>query len=36
VRGTYDPDSACNGTKTFTLLVALTDPTYKGVAQYAG
>ena len=36
VRGTYDPSSACNGSKTFTLLIAATDPTYKGVTQYSG
>lgn len=36
VRGTYDPNSACNGAKHFKLLVALDDPTYKGNAQFAG
>lgn len=36
VRGTYDPNSAANGTKVFDLIVALGDPDYKGVAQYAG
>lgn len=36
VRGTYDPNSACDGAKQFALVVALEDPTYKGAAQYAG
>lgn len=36
VRGTYDPNAACDGSKVFRLLVAVTDPTYKGVAQYGG
>lgn len=36
VRGTYDPNSACNGSKVFELLVALDDPSFKGVAQFAG
>lgn len=36
VRGTYDPNSACDGSKGFVLLAALPDPTYKGVAQFAG
>jgi hypothetical protein len=36
VRGTYDPNSACNGSKAFQLLVALPDPSDRGVAQYAG
>lgn len=36
VRGTYDPNSAANGTKVFDLILALGDPDYKGVAQYAG
>ena len=36
VRGTYDPNSACDGSKGFTLLLALTDPDNKGVSQYAG
>lgn len=33
VRGTYDPNSACDGSKGFALVVALTDPNDKGVAQ---
>lgn len=36
VRGTYDPAEACDGSKAFSLLVALPDPTYKGVDQYDG
>jgi len=36
VRGTYTPNSASDGTKVFKLLAALGDPSYKGVAQYAG
>jgi hypothetical protein len=36
VRGTYDPNAACDGSKAFRLAVIVTDPTYKGQAQYAG
>ena len=36
VRGTYDPNSACDGAKAFELLAFLPDPTDLGVAQYAG
>lgn len=36
VRGTYDPNAACDGSKVFQLLVALPDPGYKGIDQYAG
>lgn len=36
VRGTYDPNSACDGSKAFELLALLPDPTDKGVAQYGG
>lgn len=36
VRGTYDPNSACNGSKAFTLLVLTPDPSDRGRAQYAG
>lgn len=36
VRGTYDPNAACDGAKVFKLIVALGDPTYKGISQYAG
>jgi hypothetical protein len=34
VRGTYDPNSACNGALAFQLMVALSDPSYKGVPQF--
>ena len=34
VRGTYDPNSACNGARTYELVCALEDPAYKGRAQY--
>lgn len=36
VRGTYDPLAACDGSKSFDLLVASVDPKYLGVSQYAG
>jgi hypothetical protein len=37
VRGTYDPNSAADGAKAFTLLVAYGDPkNMRGAAQYAG
>lgn len=36
VRGTYDPNAACDGAKSFQLAVLFGDPSYKGVAQYAG
>lgn len=36
IRGTYDPNSACNGAKNFSLIVALDDPEYLGISQYAG
>lgn len=36
VRGTYDPNSACDGAKVFQLIVALPDAGYRGVPQYAG
>lgn len=36
VRGTYDPNSACNGAKAFSLLVALPNPDYRGNPQYSG
>ncbi|HKJ73522.1 MAG TPA: hypothetical protein VKA19_05345 [Alphaproteobacteria bacterium] len=35
VRGTYDPNAACDGAKNFKL-VAIVDPSDKGVSQYAG
>ena len=36
VRGTYDPNSAANGSKVFQLIVAVPDPSDLGRAQYAG
>jgi hypothetical protein len=36
VRGTYDPNVACDGDIVFQLLVSLPDTTFLGVAQYAG
>lgn len=36
VRGTYDPNSAMDGGKVIQLIVAVPDPSDKGVAQYAG
>jgi hypothetical protein len=36
VRGTYDPNSACDGSKSFTLVLALEDPEFTGNPQYAG
>jgi hypothetical protein len=36
VRGTYDPNSAADGAKDFQLIALVSDPSYKGVAQYAG
>lgn len=36
VRGTYDANSASNGQKNFSLLVAVPDPHYYGAPQYAG
>lgn len=36
VRGTYDPNAACNGEINFSLIVALPDPGYIGTPQYAG
>lgn len=35
VRGTYDPSSACDGSKAFKLIVALPDPADRGLAQYS-
>lgn len=34
VRGTYDPNAACDGSKAFSLLVALYEPAYPGNPQY--
>lgn len=36
VRGTYDPNSACDGAKAFSLLALIPDLSAKGVTQYAG
>lgn len=36
VRGTYDPNSAADGSKAFELLVLLSDPEYAGNPQFAG
>lgn len=36
VRGTYDPASACDGTKAFALVMWLEDAAHKGNPQYAG
>lgn len=36
VRGTYDPNSAADGSKVFQLWIATSDPTYRGPAQFAG
>jgi len=36
VRGTYIPNSATNGSRTYEVLLALGDPTYRGAPQYAG
>lgn len=36
VRGTYDPNSACDGSKCFRLWVVLADPAYRGTEQYDG
>ena len=36
VRGTYNPNSAPNGTRVFELSALVRDPSYTGAAQYAG
>lgn len=36
VRGTYDPSAACDGDDGYMLLVALPEPSDKGVTQYDG
>ncbi len=36
VRGTYDPNSACDGAIVFSLIVALPDPGFTGITQYTG
>lgn len=36
VRGTYDPNAACDGAKSFALIVTVADPEDLGNPQYAG
>jgi hypothetical protein len=36
VRGTYDPNSVCDGTRVFELLVAVPDGQFIGIDQFAG
>ena len=36
VRGTYDPNAACDGTRAFNLILALEDPAHRGNPQFAG
>jgi hypothetical protein len=36
VRGTYDPNAACDASKAFDLILALPDPSYLGATQYGG
>lgn len=36
IRGTYKPNAACDGSKSFQLLLSLPNPKYGGLAQYAG
>lgn len=36
VRGTYDPNAACDGAKVFELDLLVPDPTWLGNPQYAG
>lgn len=36
VRGTYIPNSATNGSRTYEVLLALAEPTYRGGPQFAG
>lgn len=36
VRGTYDPNSATDGSKVFRLWILTADPGYMGATQYAG
>jgi hypothetical protein len=36
VRGTYDPNAACDGSKSFQLIVAMADTAYRGIPQFAG
>lgn len=36
VRGTYDPNAACDGARSFTLIAVVPDPEYQGNPQFAG
>jgi hypothetical protein len=36
VRGTYDPNSACDGSKCFRLWIVSADPAFYGTTQYGG
>lgn len=36
VRGTYDPNAACDGSRSFQLWLVESDPAYRGPAQFAG
>lgn len=36
VRGTYDPNAACDGAKAFDLVIIADDVNYKGLSQFAG
>lgn len=36
VRGSYDPNAACDGSKNFKLVCVLPDPSYLGATQYGG
>lgn len=36
VRGTYDPNSACDGSKRFSVVMLSDDPTFLGAPQFAG
>lgn len=36
VRGTYDPNAACDGARVFELDLVLADPTFTGNPQFAG
>lgn len=36
VRGTYDPNSACDGAKNFSVVMLVSNPDFLGVPQYAG
>ena len=36
VRGTYDPNAACDGAMAFQLVCAIGDSSFRGVPQYAG